>query len=749
MALQLFYEQPALEVITEGLPLGNGRLAALVCGEPARERLVLNEGTLWAGGPYDATSPDALGVLPEVRRLIFAGQYAEAQQLAEENLMGRPKEQAPYQPLGELSLEIPEHAAYTDYRRELDLDTAIVTTSYTVGELRVTREAFISAADQLLVLRISLNRPGALSCRLRLESEQLGMYDWQRGPERWYARSGFGMRGKNRATPTREGKLAYELGARLRPSGGRILPGEESISVRSADGLVVLAAAATNYVNYRDLSADPRGLVAERLAAADGFSYDALRERHLADYQPRFRRFTLDLGRARSELPTDARVAAFEQGGDPGLAALYVQYARYLMLSCSRPGGQPATLQGLWNHKIYPPWGSKYTININTEMNYWFVDSAALPECNEPLFALLEDLAESGRRTAQRHYGARGWVAHHNVDLWRATEPVDGAEWGLWPMGGAWLSLHLWDHYRFTLDRAHLRRAYPILKGAAEFFLDTLVTHPELGFRVTCPSLSPENRHPHGATLCAGPTMDNALLRDLFAAVCEAAELLELDADLRARLSATSAALPPFRIGKGGQLQEWLADWDREVPEPHHRHVSHLFGLHPSHQISPYKTPELARAARRTLELRGDEATGWSLAWKINFWARLCDAERAHALLRLLLSPDRTYTNLFDAHPPFQIDGNFGGAAGILEMLVQSEPGRLHLLPALPSAWPTGSVQGVHARGGLRIDLAWHKGALTHAQISSTQKQQITLCVGDDAPRTVDLLADMPFELTS
>ncbi|HEY4159687.1 MAG TPA: hypothetical protein VGM29_16365, partial [Polyangiaceae bacterium] len=435
------------------------------------------------------------------------------------------------------------------------------------------------------------------------------------------------------------------------------------------------------------------------------------------------------------------------QGRDPGLAALYVQYARYLMLACSRPGGQPATLQGIWNDKVQPPWGCKYTININTEMNYWLVDAAALPECNEPLFAMLEDLAQSGQHTAARHYGAGGWVAHHNVDLWRATHPIDGAEWGLWPMGGAWLSLHLWEHYRFTLDREHLRRAYPILAGAARFFLDTLVTHPKLGVLVTCPSESPENRHPHGTTVCAGPTMDNAILRDLFAATAEAARLLGVEPEFVLALEKARAELPPYRIGKGGQLQEWLEDWDLDAPEPHHRHVSHLFGLHPSQQISPSKTPELAAAARRTLELRGDEATGWSLAWKVNFWARLLDGERAHALLALLLSPDRTYTNLFDAHPPFQIDGNFGGAAGILEMLVQSENGQVHLLPALPRAWAEGKLYGVRARGGLTLDFEWREHVLVRAALTSSVSQSVELRVASGAPRTIALVAGESMKL--
>ncbi|HEY4106260.1 MAG TPA: glycoside hydrolase family 95 protein [Polyangiaceae bacterium] len=746
-SLKLRYGCPALEAITEGLPLGNGWLGALLWGEPARERLVLNEGTLWAGGPYDGTSPEARGALAELRRLVFAGEYVAARALAEEKLMGRPKTQAEYTPLGELSLECPEHAGFSDYHRELDLDTALVTTRYRVGDLELRREAFVSAADQVLVLRLSVNRPGALHCRLRVSSEHRGVHDWQRGPECRYTRAELGMRGRNAPSSFNDGALRYEFAARLLPESGRVLPGEESVSVRGADRLVVIAAAATSYVNYRDLTGDPAAIVANRLAAASELSFDKLFARHLADYQPRFRRFQIALGGAREELPTDARVATYEQGNDPGLAALYVQYARYLMLSCSRPGGQPATLQGIWNHKLHPPWGSKYTININTEMNYWFVDSAALPECNEPLFTLLEDLAQSGRQTAERHYGARGWVAHHNVDLWRSTQPIDGADWGLWPMGGAWLSLQLWDHYCFSLDRAHLARAYPILKGAAEFFLDFLVEHPRTRELVTCPSVSPENMHPFGTTLCAAPTMDSAILRDLFAATAEAGEILERDAELVAKIRAARARLPEYRIGKAGQLQEWLDDWDLEAPERTHRHVSHLFGLHPSRQISPLDTPELAAAARRTLELRGDEATGWSLAWKVNFWARLLDGERAHALLELLLSPDRTYTNLFDAHPPFQIDGNFGGAAGILEMLVQSERGRLHLLPALPRAFRSGSIRGLRARGGLSLDLDWHDGELGTLRIMSLRDQEIVLRVKTGEPRRIALHAGVEFEV--
>ena len=740
--MKLRYEQPAVEAITEALPLGNGRLGALVTGGVPSERLALNEGTLWSGGPYDATSPEALSNLPEVRRLLFAGRYREAAELAQGKLMARPITQAPYQPLGDFWLDFEQHER-EDYERELDLETAIATTRYSSRGVTYTRECFISVPDDVLVLRVAASVPGKLSCVLRLASEQRGRFDWQRRVETWHTSRELGMRGRNRAFEGIAGVLDFELGLRVRLTGGRAMPGEERLNLRDASSVVVVAAAATSYLDWRGAKQVPGELVKQRLQRVEALSFDDLRARHQQDYQPKFRRLHIDLGtsKAAAQLPTDARVAAFADGQDPELAALYVQYGRYLLLSCSRPGGQPATLQGLWNDKVEPPWGSKYTININTEMNYWPALPAALPECNEPLFALLEDLAESGQHTARAQYGAGGWVAHHNVDLWRATAPIDGAEWGLWPTGGAWLCLQLWQHYLFTEDAQALARAYPLLRGAAQFFLDTLVPHPTTGQLVTCPSISPENQHPHGTALCAGPTMDNAILRDLFDATAEAAQLLHVDAELRASLQAARERLPPYRVGRAGQLQEWLDDWDLEVPEPNHRHVSHLFGLHPSQQISPRRTPELAAAARRSLELRGDAGTGWSLAWKINFWARLLDAERAYTLLQQLLSPERTYTNLFDAHPPFQIDGNFGAAAGILEMLLQSEPGRVHLLPALPSAWPSGSLRGVRARGGLSLDFSWRDRQIVALSITSQRAQTLELQLGAAAATQVWLAA--------
>jgi len=717
--LELWYRQPARQW-TEALPIGNGRLGAMVFGGVGQEHLQLNEDTLWAGGPYSQVSPDALAHLDEVRALIFAGRYAEAEALADEHLMSRPLKQMPYQPAGDLWLDFgPDEA--TNYRRSLDLDSALAITTYASSGVCYRREVFASPVDGMIVMHLSASARGKLSFALRLTSEQSGLVA-AIGTDcvQWL--------GTNREAEGIPGQLSFAIRAEVRATGGEVNADGTQVIVSNADEVVILIDAATSFVRYDDVSADPVARIEKRFTALGGKDVDTMLTAHIAEHRRLFRRLSIDLGdNTLASLPTDERIARDNATSDPGLAALYLQYARYLMLSSSRPGTQPANLQGIWNDLVTPPWGSKYTTNINLEMNYWLPDPANLGECMEPLVIMAEELAVAGQETAAKQYGARGWALHHNTDLWRSTGPIDGAKWGLWPTGGAWLCAQLWDHLQYEWSDDLARRLLPVFVDCARFILDILVAHPATGELVTNPSLSPENVHPFGAALCAGPTMDNAIIRDLFEGVLDLSARLGQAPDVLSEIRAALPRLPAYKIGRGGQLQEWLEDWDLDVPEIHHRHVSHLYGLYPSQQINPGHTPDLAAAARRSLEIRGDDATGWGIGWRINLWARLRDGDHAHAVLSLLLGPERTYPNMFDAHPPFQIDGNFGGAAGILEMLVQSDGNDIHLLPALPAAWPTGSLRGVRARGGLTIDLEWRGGALVGANILSDRGGKIVV----------------------